>query len=252
MYKPLTDAAFGRPLIIQKVTDPDLALRLRRMGLFEGSGIVRLDQEVLVQPVRVQGTHAEVVLGGGMAMKIVAHLEDGRKLPLVEMQPGEVGHIEGLTGGSELTAALKILGLMPDDRVRLIRRLPPMEYVTVIAGGVRVRLTEGMAAKLWGRMGEREIQFVSARVGEPFEVNRILGGRGARSMLESQGIETGSVLTLEGVTQAQSLRAGVQNPLVINSREGLRLFLRQHEGERILVEEHLVHPLLHQDGRARR
>jgi Fe2+ transport system protein FeoA len=172
-----------------------------------------------------------------MAMKIVVHSDDQRKRPLVEMQPGETGHIEGLTGGSELTGALKTLGLEPDDHVRFIRRLPPMEYVTVIAGGGRVRLTEGMAAKLWGRMQGQELQFVSARVGEPFEVTRILGGRGARRMLKTRGIETGNILTLEGVAQAQSLSTNVQNPLVIASREGLRLFLRQDEGDQILVLE---------------
>ncbi|MGD8387086.1 MAG: FeoA family protein [Desulfobacteraceae bacterium] len=237
MYKPLTDAAFGRPLIIKKMTDSELAMRLRRMGLFEESEIIRLDQEVLVQPVRVRGPSGEVVLGGGMGMKIVVHLDDERKLPLVEMQPGETGHIEGLTGGSELASALETLGLKPDDRVRFMRRLPPMEYITVIAGGGRVRLTEGMAAKLWGRMQDQELQFVSARVGEPFEVTRILGGQGARSMLEKRKIGPGRILTLEGVAQAQSLRSGVRNPLVINSREGLRLFLRQNEGEQILVLE---------------
>lgn len=236
MYVPLNDAPLGEPLVLVKVTDPNLALRLQRMGLFEGSEIVRLEQEVLVQPVRVRGPGGEAVLGGGMTMKMVVHLDDGRKLPLAEMQPGETGHIEGVTGGTGLSEALKTLQLKSNDRIHFVRRLPPMEYIAIIETSGRVRLTEGMAAKIWGRMQERMLQFVSARVGEKFHVEKILGGVNAAHMLQTRGIEPGKVLVLEGVAaQAQSLRQGIRNPLVISSREGLRLFLTPDSGEQILV-----------------
>ena len=64
MYQPLTKAIFGAPLVIEKMADPELARRLQFMGLFVGSEIVRLDQEVLIHPVRVRGPKREVVLGG--------------------------------------------------------------------------------------------------------------------------------------------------------------------------------------------
>ncbi|MBC2733566.1 MAG: ferrous iron transport protein A [Desulfobacteraceae bacterium] len=235
MYIPLTDAPADKPLVLVKVADPNLALRLKRMGLFAGSKIVRLGQEVLVQPIRVRGPKGDAVLGGGMAMKIVVHLNDGRKLPLAEMQPGETGHIEGLTGGTGLAGALETLALKLNDRIHVVRKLPPMEYIAVIEGAGRVRLTEGMAAKIWGRMQARLLQFVSARAGEKFQVEKILGGTKARRMLRTRGIEPGKVLILEGVAQAQSLQVGVRNPVVISSREGLRLFLTPSDGKQILV-----------------
>lgn len=238
MSMSLTEAPLDKTLILAKVADPALALRLKRMGLFEGSEIVRLDKEVLVQPVRVRGPGGEeAVLCGGMAMKIVVHLEDGRKLPLAEMERGESGHIEGLTGGPGLAGALEVLGLKIDDRIDCIRKLPPMEYIAHIEGSRRVRLTEGMAARIWGRMGDRLLQFASARVGEPFRVRDILGGNRATAMLCSRGIEAGKTLILEGVAQAQSLKDGFRNPVVISSREGLRLFLETKDATRIMVAE---------------
>jgi Fe2+ transport system protein FeoA len=237
MYLPLTAAPLGKPLVLVKLADSDLALRLKRMGLFEGSEIVRLDQEVLVQPVRVRGPKGDVVLGGGMAMKMVIHLEDGRKLPLSEMKPGETGHLEGVTGGEGLSGALETLELKVNDRIRFLRKLPPMEYITVTAAGGRVRLTEGMAAKLWGRMQGRLLQFISARAGEKFYVEEILGGPKAQEMLRARGIKPGEVIVLEGVAQAQSLHGGVRNPVVISSREGLRLFLEPRDGQQIFVRE---------------
>jgi len=237
MHKSLTEAALGMPLVIKKIADPELALRLRRMGLFEGSEIVRLDQEVLVRPVRLRGPQGEAVLGGGMVMKIVVHLDDGRRLPLVEMKPGDEGHIEGLTGGRQLEAALERLGLRDHDRVAYVRQLPPMEYVTLVAAGRRVRLTEGMAAKIWGQMQTLSLQFVSARTGVPFRVDQILGGPHSRQMLLSRGIKPGDVITLEEVAEAKGMPATVRNPVIVFSGEGLRLFLGETEGKMIIVHE---------------
>jgi Fe2+ transport system protein FeoA len=86
-------------------------------------------------------------------------------------------------------------------------------------------------------MQGQSMQFVSARAGEPFHMTQVLGGSRVRRMLQAQGIEPGKVLTLEEVAQAQSLPSRVRNPVVIFSREGLRLFLERHEGERILVQK---------------
>ena len=121
-----------------------------------------LDQEVLVRPVRVRGPKGEAVLGGGMAMKVVVHADDGRKLPLAEMGANETGHIEGITGGPGLSGALSVLGLGISDRVCFLRTLPPMEYITLLESGIRVRLTEGMAAKIWGRTTGEPLQYISA------------------------------------------------------------------------------------------
>ncbi len=238
MNEPLTEAPTGRALTLVKVLDPDLALKLSRMGLFEGSEITKLEQEVLVHPVRVRGPKRDAVLGGGMAMKIVVHLDgDEGKLPLTEMRPGQAGHIEGLTGGPYLFKALETLGLKPDDRIEFLRKLPPMEYVAVLEHNGRIHLTEGMAAKIWGRMQDKQIQFVSSKVGEKFHVDEILGGTNAVKMLEEKGVRPGRTMVLEKVAQAQALHIGVRNPVVVSSSEGLRLFLSSFDANKILVRE---------------
>jgi Fe2+ transport system protein FeoA len=240
MSLALNLAPEGKPLVLSNVDDPDLAQRLKRMGLFQGTRIMRLDQDIMVQPVRVRGPKGEFVLGGGMAMKTVVHLDDGRKLPLSEMQPGELGHIEGQTGGPGLALTLETLQIETNERIQLVRKLPPMEYTAVIINAQtaeRIHLTEGMAAKIWGRMQDCQLQFVSARTKEKFHVLKILGGTKATQMLSNQGIEAGKTLILENVGQAKSMQLTVRNPVVITSNEGLRLFLDPQHAGQIQVRE---------------
>lgn len=239
MYIPLTDAPCGTPLVFVKAKDIDLAVRLRRMGLFEGKELLRLDEEVLVQPIKVKGPKGEFILGGGMAARVIVHLDDGRKIPLLEMKPDDSGHVEGSTCGWILLEALNTFGFEIDEEIRFVRKIPPMEYVTLVEKTGRVRLNEGIAAKIWGRIHHRHIQFASARVKEDFEVLKILGGQNSRQTLASQGIRPGKILLLEGVEQADKLNMaeGIKNPLVISTRDGLRLFLRQREGKQIFVQD---------------
>ncbi len=236
MYTSLSQAPCGRTLTLAKVENPNLEMRLRRMGLFEGKQLIRLDEEVLIQPVRVRGPKGEFILGGGMASRIVVHLDDGRKLPLPELKPGERGHVEGITCGSALEKSLDILGAKENDEITLIRKIPPMEYVTVVEKEGRVRLNEGLAAKIWGRMGEHHLQFACSSVREKFEVTDILGGRRVREALAVQGVIPGKTLILEGVEPAGTLFMGQQNHLlIISTPDGLRLFLQEREGQRIFV-----------------
>ena len=231
----INDAPMGKPLILLSVTDTDLEERLNHLGLFYGSRIMRLEQEVQAETVRIIGPGGAVVFSGSMAMRTVVHLNDGRRLPLSEMSPGETGHIEGRTGGKTLAETFDAFGLKPDDPIQCERRLPPMDYVAVIENSCRVRLTEGMCAKIWGRMAERNIQFVSARTGEIFYVEKILGGKSGRDMFLLLGIIPGKKLVLEKVAQAGNLRIGKQTTLVIVSREGLRLFLDKEDAKHISV-----------------
>ena len=94
MYSNLSHAPTNIPLTISRVTDEDLEALMWRMGLFVGGEITRLDEDVALKTVRVKGPKGEVVLGSGMGGKVVAHLDDGRMLPLVELQPGDKGHVE--------------------------------------------------------------------------------------------------------------------------------------------------------------
>ena len=117
MYQTLTEAPFEKPLLLVKVADTSFAARLRRMGIFEGMELIRIKEDVKLQPLRARSRSGDAVIGGGMSAKIVVHFDDGRKLPLAEMSPGETGHIEGLTGGAGLSDALSVIGFKNDDRL---------------------------------------------------------------------------------------------------------------------------------------
>jgi Fe2+ transport system protein FeoA len=235
----LSDAPFGKSLMLVKVENANLEMRLRQMGLFEGSLLTRLDEEAAIHPVRVQGPRGEFILGGGMASRVIVHKDNGARLPLTELKAGERGHIEGIVSGDALAKTLKILGAEENDEIIFVREIPPMEYITVVEKGGRIRLNEGMAAKIWGRVKEAHRQFACIGVGEPFEVADILGGKNAGEMLSRQGIVPGKMLMLESVEPAKILFMTRQNPVpvIISTPDGLRLFLQKKEGGQIFVSE---------------
>ena len=237
MYQTLINAPFEKSLILVKVADQSLALRFRNMGIFEGMELIRVNEDVKLHPVRVEGSKGVAIIGGGMSSKIIVLLNDGRKSSLSEMEPDETGFIAGLTGGSGLSGALKVLGFEKNKKITLIRRLPPMEYITFIEKKGKIRLTESMAAKIWGEMDKKMCQFNFAQKKKKFFVKSILGGQNAFEMLRSRGVETETILTLEGVTPARNLYMCKKNPIIISTKDGLRLFLKEKDCEQIFIKE---------------
>ena len=235
MYSALTHAPTGIPLTISRISDDDLQARMSRMGLFVGGEISRLDEDVALKTVRVRGPKGEVVLGSGMGGKILAHLDDGRMLPLVELEPGDKGHVECVTAGSALQEGMAALGLADNDPIELIRVLPPMEYTAVVEGRGRIRLAEGMAAKILGRMNDVQCQFANSQAGTDFVVEQIIGGKRAQRAIASLDITPGVVMRLEMVGKAPSYQMASRNRCVITSPQGLRLFLRQDQADLVVV-----------------
>ncbi len=236
MYSSLTHAPTNIPLTISRISDQDLESRMGRMGLFVGDKITRLDEDVALQTVRIKGPKGEVVLGGGMGGKVVVHLDDGRMVPLMEMQPGETGHVECVTAGGPLREGMKALGLKDDDPIELIRILPPMEFIAMIEGRGRIRLAEGMAAKILGSMGDIQCQFANAQVDMDFVVEKIIGGQRAQRAITSLDIAPGVTMRLESVGEAPSYQMAGRNRCVVSSSEGLRLFLRYDQADLVIVE----------------
>lgn len=235
MLVNLLHAPSQTPLSVVRIAQPELEGQLARMGIFPGSRVERLDEEVALHTVRVRGPRGEVLLGGGMGGKVVVHLDDGRMLPLTELAPGDTGHIEAVTGGEGLTGTLAALGLEDGDRIEMVRAIPPMEYVAGVRGRGRVRLPEGMAAKILGRLGELECQFANAQAGADFTVTRLLGGGRARRAMTALDIVPGAVLRLDYVAKAPSYHLPGGDRIVLVSSEGLRLFLRHDQAELVVV-----------------
>jgi Fe2+ transport system protein FeoA len=222
------------PLLLTEINDPSLADRLARIGVLPGDELTRLHEEAVLGSARVLGPHGEVVLAGGMAAKIITHHDDGHKTPLIEMQPGEAGHVEGLICGSALAEGLEIMGIREGDPIRMIRRVPPMSYLALVEKR-RVQLTEGAATKIWGRLDGQFVQFALAGRNRPFQVQSLLGGRRATAILHKLGILPGQILTLQEVTPAHCVGEGHRDQVVLVMESGLRLYLRLDQAKTVHV-----------------
>ena len=236
MDMPLNEAPFDRPLTLVAFTDAQMENQFLRLGLARGRTLVREDEEILLQPVRVRTAQAEVVLGGRMAMRVIVHLDDGRRMPLSDMRAGQTGHIEGTTALGRLTEVLAELELHPDEPVTCVRKLPRMDYIVRVDRSRRERITEGMAAKIGGRIGQRLVQFVSAGKGQPFLVETILGGERAVETLAAKGIAPGQTIFLEAVAPAQTIALTTREPVVITTDDGLHLHLTPNQAQGIRVQ----------------
>lgn len=231
----LDKAPVEKTLMLMAFGCESLQNRLERMGVHKGSELEVMSEDSVQHPVRIKGPEGEVLLAAGMASKVIVHHDDGHKTPVFEMHPGETGHVEGLIAGSSLEKSLKILGIKEGDNVELIRCLPPMEYYSVVDGR-QIRITEGMAAKVWGECDSCPCQLAVCGKGRTFEVKEILGGNRAVQTIESAGIKVGASIVLEKVQPARNIRMTEGERIVIRTREGLRLHLRTDQAACLQVQ----------------
>ncbi len=236
----LEEAPAGALLRLVKVIDRKLADSLLRMGLWQGSTLVKVDTEEIVrESVRVKGaggTKGGVVLGGGMSAKIMVQKADGTKASVAQLERNDEGQIVALTGGPGLRDTLETLGLKIGDPVKLLRKLPPMIYLLVVDRKARVRIQEGVAAKIWGVMDGLTLQFTSARVDKEFKVLKMLGGSRVKKYLSSMGIDPGVTLILQGIEQGKRISYGPKKHCAIDTQEGLRVYFGSTEASLILVD----------------
>ncbi len=221
------------------VRDAGLARELEKIGIKYGAKFTRLENDVsVVQPVRLRGPLGEVILSGNMASGLVVHLDDGRIVPLLEMEHGDKGHLEGVTVSpdSAMAESFATLGLREDDTVELVRRLPPMEYAALVDRSKRVVLPGGMAAKVWGESQGRKLQFAMASAGKDFKMEKALGGKGAQDRIHAMGLAPGVTLVLESVKPAQTVRLTTKDPIAVATPENLRFWLPPQAAGLLMVE----------------
>ena len=124
MYSSLLDAPVNTELVLLQITNPVLEKWMQRMGLFTGGQIIRHDEDVNFNSVRVNGENGDVVIPAGMVMKLYIHLESGEKIPLSQMKKGQEGHVEIHSGGPFIEKALARLGIPINGNIRLSALYP--------------------------------------------------------------------------------------------------------------------------------
>ena len=232
---PLSEAPFNQPLELVMFSCPRLAKQLNKMGLDLHSEIIRLDETLAVQTMRIQTENGPRILSGGMGLKTVVHLDDGRRVPLHDMEAGETGHVEGATGGRDFAKSLSSLDLHENDQITLVRKLPPMEYLVTLNHTKNICLSEGDAARIIGLSNGTKSQFSLAPSRNEFVVAALLGGVKSISRLQKMGIEEGTSLTLNTVRARQTITINGEHQLMINSRDGLHLHLSYSAGKDVFV-----------------
>jgi Fe2+ transport system protein FeoA len=160
------------------------------------------------------------------------------------MSRKEQGHIETMSCGRGCINALTRLGIRENTDIVFIRPLPHMDYITVIDGRERTRLSEGEAARIWGKCKgiaetekTEETQFYFARRRKIFSVTEIIGGKTIGEYLKTHGVQPGSTLMLEKIEQTQELHKAGVKPVTITSGAGLRLHLDQAQAKQIIVKQ---------------
>jgi len=231
----LTAAPVGAQLVVCRISGRGFSARMARLGLYEGVAMTRLDDSVVIGPARLSGPAGEITLSGWLAGRVVIHLDDDRRLPLLECLPGDSGHVEGITGHQEIEENLAMLGVRENDRVTFVRRLPPMLYKALLNGKDRIQINEGLAAKIIGDTPSGVAQFCSVGVGEAFTVSRILAGAHASDSLSLLGVRPGCQLKLIQVSAGQVVSLSHKAPVVCTTKDGLRLYFKEKDADKIIV-----------------
>jgi len=85
------------------------------------------------------------------------------------MNRNEKGHIETIACGKGCAHAMECLGIEEDMEITFIKALPHMDYLALINRQERTRLSEGEAARIWGKNeNEESTQFYFAKRNTPF------------------------------------------------------------------------------------
>lgn len=237
MYTSLQDAPVNEDLTVLDVTDSHLNAWLQRLGIFTGGHLIKHDEEINYHPVRIRAELGEIVIPAGLAIKIFIHTDDDVKKTLVEMERGETGHVEAMTCGRGCVNALSRFGLTEGAEFTFVRRLPHMDYITVIDRRERTRLSEGEAARIWGKTeGQEATQFYFAKRNKPFMVQEIIGGQKITRHLITHGITVGAEIMLESIAQTQEIHAPSMEHLTVSSPGGLRMYLTPFQAAQIIVK----------------
>ena len=220
----LNNAPFEQLLRIVAITNESFENEMKRSGLRVGSECHK-HLSTNIPSLRLKGPKGSVVLGGGLTRKIILNVSKEQK-ELAEIKFNDCAEVAEIKGGCWLQKSLEMLGIKVGSKVRLMRRLPPMEYVIRINNQERIKIGEAFAARIIGCHEEGNIQqFSSARVEIDFKVTDIAGGRKFMTFMKSMGISLGEKIVLEGLEHVSELFSDTGD-----NYEGKRICLKTVKG----------------------
>ena len=211
-----------------------LSRRLEDLGILPGTVITKIkvkSDKDTAPAIRVVTKERKGVLGGGMGLKIWVDYQ-GSIITLTSLPPNATGVVKELSGGQFMVDAVGLLGIREGEEVTFLHRLPPMDYV-VRVDGRRIRVGEGAAAKVWGTKEGRPVQLTALGAGRSLVVDKIAGGMTSVEHLEKLGIRPESKILVEGVEPRQNIGIGRTRLVLIQSPDGMELWLGEREASNI-------------------
>ena len=219
---------------ITQIQGNRLARRLEDLGILPGTVITKIkvkSDKDTAPAIRVVTKERKGVLGGGMGLKIWVDYQ-GSIITLTSLPPNATGVVKELSGGQFMVDAVGLLGIREGEEVTFLHRLPPMDYV-VRVDGRRIRVGEGAAAKVWGTKKGRPVQLTALGAGRTLVVDKIAGGMTSVEHIEKLGIRPESKILVEGVEPRQNIGIGRTRLVLIQSPDGMELWLGEREASNI-------------------
>ncbi len=226
----LSDAKSGGFYKILSVKEPELARRLGAYGIFAGTIVSKVGRgDIELATLKISTEDGTKALSGSLARHLFYKSPSGEKRSIYEQE-----------AGADFTVvvpkmALKdasMLGIKGGDTIQVIKKLPHMEYITLIGHKTRCRLSEAHAACIIG--DGRQFSFASKN--RDFIVDTLLSQETYSQVMAVNGIEKGTVLNLEGIETGKSVHLDDYPDMVICTVEGLRVFISEKTAEKITAE----------------
>lgn len=236
----INQAESGRALKINTIDNIELAQKLATYGIFQNSIIIKIhkdDTTCATIKVRVNGVTR--ALAGQLGKHIKVLTPEGKETTLYKIKNGEKVRISSINsnkrGSRNLDSRLSMLGIESGTEIVIQRALPHMEYIVLIENQRRIRITEAFASLLLGEIGNEKKQFSFAHRNTDFKITEIIANPKISSYLKEIGIETGTLLSLEGIEPGKDIDFDDNGKIYLYALEGYRLKLSEESCNQIHI-----------------
>lgn len=235
--KDLRNADIFTNLRIVQISDNGPAEKLSAYGVGINSYVVKIDSDSCKHAtLKVFGRQKNITVPGRLAGHVTLRISKSRETKkLYDIAEGKSGTVDEIDDSGGIKEKLAVIGIKEGMRLKLLRRLPHMEYSVLVENKRRVKITEATAAAVIGKIDNRKKQLSLARKGKPFTVEAIAQEGHPDNFLSASGIVPGAVLMLEGIEAGKDIRLDGGDDIYIYTVEGFRLSISNDTARKIIV-----------------
>ncbi|GAB1535101.1 hypothetical protein ADMFC3_07320 [Geovibrio sp. ADMFC3] len=234
----LKNAESGYCYRIKNTPQGESAQKLAALGLYKGSAVTKLDlDDVKYSTVKVDTKNGVRVISGQLAKHITVRAGSGSPKPFYDAAPSATVITYSLGKCEKNAKRLAMLGIKPRMKLKIIKSLPPMEYVVNVNHKNRVRISEAVAAMIIGdTVNRKNFQFTFSPKGVEFKVSGIAAGKKIATFLNNADINIGSVLSMEGIESGKRVDLDAEQEIVLHTFEGVVITMSEKTASLIEVE----------------